>query len=145
MTATFNERVRKVLDAPNLALVATVDSSGAPCVQPTWFDTDGDTLRINTQEGRAWPERVRRDARESICVVNATETTEYVEVRGRVIEETREGGLEHIDTLSRKYLGIDYPHHYEGEERTVFRIKPDKVIYVNLLEAIPGVPPVSER
>ena len=66
-------------------------------------------------------------------------------VRGRVIEETREGGLEHIDTLSRKYLGIDYPHHYEGEERTVFRIKPDKVIYVNLLEAIPGVPPVSER
>jgi PPOX class probable F420-dependent enzyme len=145
MAASFNEKVRKLLDAPNLALVATVDGSGAPCVQPTWFIADGDTICLNTQEGRAWPDRVRADARVSICVVNAVESTEYVEIRGRVVDETTGGAVDHIDLLSRRYLGIDYPNHFAGEVRTIFRIEPDKVVYVNLLEAIPGVPPADER
>jgi PPOX class probable F420-dependent enzyme len=145
MTASFNDRVRKVLDAPNLAVVTTVGASGAPCAQPTWFDTDGETLRINTQEGRAWPERVRRDPRVSICVVNAAENTEYVEVRGRVVEETTVGAIDHIDSLSHKYLGVDYPNHFAGEVRTIFRVEPEKVVYVNLLEAIPAVPPADQR
>jgi PPOX class probable F420-dependent enzyme len=136
----FDERVRRLLDGPNLAYVATIDRHGAPRVQPTWVGTDGETVWINTQEGRTWPKRARRDGRVSLAVANAEETSEYVEIAGRVVEETSEGAKQHLDSLARTYIGIDYPNHFEGEVRVIFKIEPERVNYVNLLEAVPGMP-----
>ncbi len=145
MTVEFTDRARAVLEAPNLACLATVDAGGAPCVQPVWFDLDGETIRLNSIEGRAWPRRVRRDGRVSVCVVNSAEPTEYVEIRGRIVEDTHEGADEHIDALSRRYIGIDYPNRFEGEQRILFRVRPERVVPVNLLEAIPGAPFGDQR
>lgn len=138
--AVVHPRVQALLAGAHLAQVATVDRAGAPCVQPTWFDVLGDRIRLNSVEGRAWPERARRDPRISICVVNAEATTEYVEIRGRIVVDTHDGADAHIDELSRKYIGIDYPNRFPGEQRVTFQVEPDKVTYVNLLEAIPAAP-----
>lgn len=144
MTVGFDDRVRRILDAPNLANLATVDADGAPRVHPTWFDTDGATIRLNAVEGRVWPERVRRDCRVSLCVVNAEATTEYVEIRGEIVEDPV-GAYHHIDALSHKYIGMDYPNRFPGEKRLLFRVLPEKVVYVNLLEAIPAAPFGDQR
>jgi PPOX class probable F420-dependent enzyme len=144
MAVEFDDNVRRILEGPNLANVATVGADGAPCVQPTWFDVEGNTIRLNSVEGRAWPKRARRDGRVSLCVVNAEATTEYVEIRGTIVEDPQ-GGYDHIDVLSRKYIGIDYPNRFPGEERLLFRVHPEKVVYVNLLEAIPAAPFGDQR
>ena len=144
MAVEFEDRVRRIREAPNLATVATVGTDGAPCVQPTWFDVEGETIRLNSVEGRAWPDRARRDGRVSLCVVNAEAPTEYVEIRGTIVEDP-DGGDDHIDVLSRKYIGIDYPNRFPGEKRLLFRVQPDKVVYVNLLKAIPAAPFGDQR
>ena len=109
-------------------------------VKPVWVDLEGDLVCINSSEGRAWPRRVRRDDRVCVTVTNAETTSEYVEIRGRVVDDTHEGADEHIDRLAHKYLGIDYPARFEGEVRVMFKVKPEKVHYINLLERIPARP-----
>jgi len=141
MAEEINERVRRLIDGANLAHVATLDADGAPRVQPTWVSTDGDTVWLNTQQGRIWPERLRRDGRVALSIVNAADPTEYTEITGRVREETTAGAIEHIDAVSRVYTGGDYPAHFEGEVRVIFKIEPERIRYVNLMERIPGIPP----
>lgn len=145
MSVRFEGRVREVLEGPHLAIVSTVGSKGTPYAQPTWFDIDGDTIRLNSVEGRTWPKRVRNNPEVSVCVVNSEETTEYVEVRGRIVEDSHEGADELIDELAHKYIGADYPNRFPGEQRIFFRVKPEKVVYVNLLEAIPAAPFGDQR
>jgi len=140
MAAQIDERVRRLLDGPNMAHVASVDRTGRPRVQPVWIGTDGDRLLINTQEGRTWPKRVRRDPRISLSIVNAEMPAEYVEIVGSVVAETTDGAKDHLDELSRVYTGGDYPNHFEGEIRVIFQIEPERINYVNLLEHVPGMP-----
>ncbi len=50
-------------------------------------------------------------------------------IRGRVVEDTHEGADEHINKLAKKYMGLDeYPHRQPGEQRVIFKIKPEKNI-----------------
>ena len=53
----------------------------------------------------------------------------YVEIRGRATSTT-EGADEHINALTKKYIGQDeYPFRQPGEERIKFVIEPDHVRY----------------
>jgi len=132
MAVAIPDEVRVLLEGPNLAFVATVDAAGSPCVQPTLIGIDGDDLLLNTQEGRIWPQRLRRTGRIAIAVANGTDPQEYVELRGHLVGDTTDGAKENIDELSRVYLGTDYPHHFDGEVRVLFRIGVDWLRYVNL-------------
>ena len=50
-------------------------------------------------------------------------------IRGRVVEDTHEGADEHINKLAKKYMGLDeYPHRQPGEQRVIFKIKPEKIV-----------------
>ena len=140
MSTEFSPRVLRLLEGPNLAHVVTLDRSGAPRVQPTWVSTDGETVWLNSQDGRAWPKRLRRDPRVALSIVNAQDPTEYVEITGTMVQETSEGAKDHLDAVSRVYTGGDYPNHFDGEIRVIFKIKPERVCYVNLLEHVPGMP-----
>jgi PPOX class probable F420-dependent enzyme len=135
---SIDDSVRRLLDGPNLAHVATTDAEGHPRVQPTWVGTDGETVWLNSQEGRYWLRRLRRSGRVALSIVNAEDPEEYVEIRGRVVADTHEGAKDHIDELSRTYVGTDYQHHFEGEQRVIFRIAPDRITYVDLKQGVPG-------
>ena len=46
-------------------------------------------------------------------------------IRGRVARVTEEGADDHINRLSKKYLGQDkYPYARPGEVRVIFEIEP---------------------
>jgi hypothetical protein len=60
-----------------------------------------------------------------VTVVDPANQYRWVSVTGTATLET-EGAREHIDKLSRKYLGKDYPW-YQGEQRLIVRIAVDKV------------------
>ncbi len=130
--ATLEEQHRKLLEEPNFSFVGTIRKDGTPHVVPTWVDIDGDKVVLNSSEGRAWPANLRRDGRVNLTVTNRENPYEYVEIRGRLVEETHEGAKEHADAMAKKYLGVDeYPFLQPGEQRILLKIEPEKVYYQN--------------
>jgi len=128
MRTTLDERDRELLAAPNFVHVSTLRPDGTIHSVPIWVDVDGDTIVLNTAEGRAWPENLRRDGRTTLTVQNLENPYEYVTIGGHVDEATSEGADAHIDKMAQKYLGQDtYPYRQPGEQRVILRITPDRV------------------
>lgn len=120
--------VRALLEGKNFAHVATIKKDGTPYVIPVWVHTDGEHVVVNTAEGRVWPKHLERDPRTTVTVMNLENPYEYVQITGRVAERTHEDGDEVIDSLAKKYMGVDeYPFRQPGERRVTIRIAPEKV------------------
>lgn len=86
-------------------VIATLMEDGSPQVTPTWLDTDGEHILVNTAMGRLKYENVLRDPRVAISVADQTNPYNMATVRGRVVEHTTNGAEEHIDKLAKKYFG----------------------------------------
>jgi PPOX class probable F420-dependent enzyme len=130
--AEIEGRVAELLEDKNFAQVATTRKDGSPHVTPVWVDHDGDTVLLNTAEGRAWPANARRTGKVALNVLNQENPYEYVYIQGSVDEATSEGADEHIDKMAKKYMGVDeYPFRQEGETRLLVKIKPEKVTHNN--------------
>lgn len=125
--AEIPEKFRDLLDAKALAHVATVMAGGSPQVTPVWFDHEGDRLRVNTAKGRVKARTMQEGAKVAVCIVDPSNDYRYIQVRGTVTRATEQGARAHIDRLSQKYLGKDYPFSRPGEERIMVEITPDSV------------------
>ena len=112
---------------PAIASFATVNEEGRPQVTPVWCDFDGTHVRINSAKGRMKDRNMRRDPRVTLAIQDPDNPYRYLEVRGRVVEITEAGADAHIDSLAKKYLGVDkYPHRQPGEMRVMYKIQPER-------------------
>lgn len=126
--ATIPASHRDILTGPNYAHLATLMKDGSPQVTPVWVDVDGDTVIINTAEGRTKTRNLDRDGRVAISVHDQANPYRYIQIRGKVIEKTSAGADEHINRLAKKYLGQDtYPFSQPGEVRVLYKIEPASV------------------
>jgi PPOX class probable F420-dependent enzyme len=101
-------------------------------VTPVWVDWDGEYVLLNTLKARAKPGQIERDARVELAVYNSENPYQHVRIAGRA-ELVDEGAEEHIDKLSKKYVGEDsYPWRAPGDERVIIRIRPERVADYNL-------------
>jgi PPOX class probable F420-dependent enzyme len=126
MSVRIEGRGEELLRAKNFCNVATLRPDGSVHGVPVWVDVEDGRPVLNTAEGRGWPRNLERDPRVTLTVPNMENPYEYLEVRGRVAESTRDGADEHIDALAEKYLGVDtYPYRKPGEQRLIIRIDPD--------------------
>lgn len=106
--------------------LATLMPDGRPQVTPVWCDFDGAHIRVNTARGRQKDRNMQRDPRVAITLMDPENPYRYVEVRGRVVEMTEEGVDAHIDSLAKKYLGLDkYPYRSPSETRVICKIQPE--------------------
>lgn len=120
--------VKKLLDEPNFAHVATLMPDGSPQVSVVWIDRDGDRILFNTADGRVKPRNIRRDPRVTISIIGQKNPYAWAAIRGRVVEMTEEGGDAYIDSLAKKYLDQDaYPNRRPGEVRLIVAIEPEGV------------------
>jgi PPOX class probable F420-dependent enzyme len=128
MAATLSKTARALVERPVIANVATVDQEGRPQVTPVWIDVDGDDLVFNTAKGRVKTANLESNPHVAISVVDPENSYNVVVVRGTV-EGTEEGADAHIDSLAKKYLGVDtYPMRQPGEVRVIYRVHADKVV-----------------
>jgi PPOX class probable F420-dependent enzyme len=128
MSPAIEGRAEELLKAKNFVMVSTLRPDGSIHAVPTWVDVQNGKPVLNTAEGRAWPRNLERDPRVTLTVQNTENPYEYVTIRGRVTERTTEGADEHIDTLAKKYMGVDtYPLRQSGEQRLILRIEPEYV------------------
>lgn len=108
--------------------LATVMPDGAPQATPVWIDYDGENVVFNTAIGRQKDKNLQADGRVSVMLVDPENPYRYLEVRGTVVERTTDGADGHINKMAKKYLGQDvYPFRQPGEQRVIFKIKPERV------------------
>jgi PPOX class probable F420-dependent enzyme len=128
MSTKIEGRAEELLKDKNFAHVGTLRADGSVQVAPTWVDVRDGLPLVNSAEGRAWVRNLERDPRVTLEVQNFENPYEYVEIRGRAAEITREGADAHIDSLAKKYLGQDeYPYRQPGEQRVLIRVEPEHV------------------
>ena len=130
MSATITGRGEELLKAKNFCHVATLRTDGTIHGVPVWVDLQDGRPVVNSAEGRGWVRNLERDPHATLTVQNMENPYEYLEVRGRVAEITRDGADEHIDSLAKKYLGLDaYPFRQPGEQRVIIKVAPESVTH----------------
>jgi len=127
--ATLDSSSRKLLEGRNFAFVSSLNRDGSPHVTPTWVDTDGKYVLINTLMGSQKQKNTSRDARVAVAVTDQTNPYNFTVIRGRVVEQIEgQAAEDHIDRLAKKYLGADkYPHRQPGQQRVMLRITPERI------------------
>jgi PPOX class probable F420-dependent enzyme len=126
----ITEPIAKLFEGKNFAFVATLMKDGWPQITPTWVDLEDGRILVNTAEGRLKQKNISRDDRIAISVADQSNPYHMVTIRGRVVEQTKEGADEHIDKFAKKYLNVDkYPLRSPDEKRIILKIKPERVHY----------------
>jgi PPOX class probable F420-dependent enzyme len=119
--------VRELLEKPNYAVVSTHNPDESIHSTVVWVDTENGYVAVNSAIGRKWPANLQRDPRVNVLVQQAGNPYYYVEIRGEA-HPTTDGADEHINRLSKKFIGQDeYPYRQPGEQRIKFLIRPDRV------------------
>lgn len=128
----IDPQLQQFATAKNFATISTLAADGSPRTHVMWVDADGEHLLINTEVHRAKFKDLERDPRVTITVIDAENPYRFIEARGRVVGTVRgPEAREHIDVLSRRYLGTDYQSPIKSE-RVIVRIAPEKVHKNNL-------------
>jgi PPOX class probable F420-dependent enzyme len=128
MPDILSPKARELIGRPVLASLTTLNANGSPQVTPIWVDLDGDDLLFNTAEGRVKARNLHRDPRVAVSVIDPEDPYNVVALRGSVADITTDGADAHIDSLAKKYLGVDtYPMRSEGEVRIKVRVRTDHI------------------
>jgi PPOX class probable F420-dependent enzyme len=99
-----------LIAGPHPAALATVMPDGQPQSTVVWCNTDGVHVLLNTMRGFQKEKNMRRNPRVTIFACDPTEPLRNIEVRGRVVEMTEQGAVEHNDQLTMLYTGK--PHFF---------------------------------
>jgi PPOX class probable F420-dependent enzyme len=128
----IDQPVRELLESKNYSTVCTVALDGSIHALPTWVDTDGEHVLLNSVDGRAWVRNLEREPRLTCNVINMANPHEFVEIRGRVVDRASDAtATEHIHRLAKKYLDLDeYPWLTPDEPRTLFRVAPERIVHM---------------
>jgi PPOX class probable F420-dependent enzyme len=121
MGILLSAETRRLLDGPNYAVLATVNSDGSPQTSAMWVGRDGDDLLMSTVEGRLKHRNMVRDPRVSATVIDSADPENYVELRG-LVSMTPDIGRRVDTDLSWKYDGKDPGEDKPGAVRVVVRI-----------------------
>lgn len=117
-----------ILDKPAFAHLSTLMSDGSPHSSAVWVDTEGPFILVNSAEGRLKDRNIRRDPRVAMSVTDPDNPYRSLTIRGRVTKITTEGADAHIDSLAKKYMGVDeYPFRSPTEVRVIYYVEPERV------------------
>jgi PPOX class probable F420-dependent enzyme len=126
MGITLNDEIRRLLDGPNFAVLATLNPDGGPQTSAMWLGRDGDDVLFSTVAGRRKHKNLLRDPRASVVVLDHEDPYNYVELRGRVVSMDEDVGRAFDTGLSWKYDGKDPDPDRPGAVRLVLRMTVDR-------------------
>ena len=132
MAVSIPESHKHLLLDPIVVSLITVMPDGQPQATPVWVDYDGTYVIVNTARGRQKDRNMKPGAKVTILSINPKDDHDWLEVRGVVAEETEEGAVDVINSLSLKYRGNpDYyataPEQRGKQQRVTYKIEPKRV------------------
>ena len=125
--ATLSEPMRTFLDEVKPAIVGTSRSDGSVQMNPAWYDRRDDEIWLNPTVSRAWGKRLDPGKRVTLLFIDPKNQWRWAQVQGEVIDRTTEGGEQHIDELSQRYLGRLYSDHRPDDPRQIVRVRPVRI------------------
>src|SRR5256886_12847344 len=81
--ANLTESARKMLEGKNFVYLATVNPDGTPQVTPTWVDTDGKFVLVNTAIGRVKHRNVKMNPNVALAITDQDNPYNLVVIRDR--------------------------------------------------------------
>jgi PPOX class probable F420-dependent enzyme len=120
---------------PVHGVMTTLMPDGMPQSSIVWVDYDGEYVLINTTLERQKGRNMQLNPKVTVLVIDPNDSGRWAEVRGQVIEMTRESAEAHADKLTQRYCpGKQYfyrdiypPEQKDKETRVIARIQPVKV------------------
>jgi len=99
------EEFLDLLNGPRVAALTTIMPDGYPQTTVVWCTFDGTCVLVNTMRGFQKEKNMRVNPRVTLLAYDPRDPLRYIEVRGKVIEMTENGAMEHLDGLSELYIG----------------------------------------
>jgi nitroimidazol reductase NimA-like FMN-containing flavoprotein (pyridoxamine 5'-phosphate oxidase superfamily) len=134
---TLDVPLETFLERPLFCFLATTED-GLPRVSPLWFLWEDEAVWIIGNDEKTYPERVERQSRTALAIVDFEVTTgrvQHVGMRGTATVEPHDPAR--AERLLEKYLGADseawdreffgYPHEW-GDEMVCLRFDPETVV-----------------
>ena len=138
MARALDANVRRLLDAPNFASLATLMPDGSPKVEPVWVGREGDLVLIATDRRGLKGRNLDADGRVALSITDYENPYEQALIRGRVVETRDDNDLQVLDTLSQQYLGKPFPRR-KWSSRVVYVVEASVArYYQSPLEHTPG-------
>jgi PPOX class probable F420-dependent enzyme len=133
----IDEAVRRLASEGNFAAFTTLFPDGRPTTQIMWVDCDDEHVLINTTTDRAKYRNVCANPAVAVAIWDRTDPYGYAEVRGTVVQMvTGPEAAEHIDVLSRRYLGRPYPPE-AASHRVILKIAPHRQRFKETINLTP--------
>jgi PPOX class probable F420-dependent enzyme len=119
----MNADVRALLEAPNIAHLATVLPDGSPHSVPLWVGVEGDRVAFLTDPRSRKARNLEHDARVAISITDRERPHVMAAIRGRVTERVEgDAAWTIIDRISQAYIGGPYPLR---TDRVVYLVDPE--------------------
>jgi PPOX class probable F420-dependent enzyme len=123
----LSDNTKKFVGEVFPAIVATKRPNGTVHMNPVWFEYDNGYFWLNSWRGSKWLENLEREGEITLALIDPKDMYRFAEVRGRLVEATDEGGADHIDRLSLRYMGQTYQRHMPGVQRVKIQLEPVSV------------------
>lgn len=123
MGIALPENVKRLLDGRNFAHLASVMPDGSPHSAPVWVGREGDRIIISTEDESVKGKNTRRDPRVALSITDMKDPYSQAQLRGRVVERRRDAQFKHLDAISKKYTGKQWPYREEIPVALVIEIE----------------------
>jgi PPOX class probable F420-dependent enzyme len=130
MVMELTDEMRRFLEEPRFAVLATVNPDGSPQQTVMWYLLEGDEILMNTKRGRKKDRNLERDPRVSLCV--AEEYTYLTLTGALVVDEDPARAQSGIKQLAERYHSPEkaaemVASQFSREERVNLRLRIESV------------------
>ena len=103
MTVHIPESHRDLLAGPVNVVLTTLMPDGQPQTTPIWCNLDGNDVLINSMKQFRKQKNMRLNPKVTLLAYRLSRPLRNIEIRGRVVEMTEEGALDHLNELNMLY------------------------------------------
>ncbi len=128
---TIPDNYADLLDKPVFWHIATQGPKGDLQSSPVWGGFDGGHFVFSLTKSRQKYHNLQANPTVALSGTDPENSYRYLEIRGKVVEVDDDSSNAFIDSMAKKYMGVDaYPFHQPGDERVVMRVEPAHTTYM---------------
>ena len=123
--ATIPDSHLDMMTKPVFWHIATYGPHDELQTSPVWGGWDGEHFLFSQTRTRQKYHNLVTNPTVALSGVDPDNPYRYLEIRGTVVRIDDDSSNEFIDSMAKKYMGVDhYPYHQEGDQRVVMVVQP---------------------